>query len=67
MNECPKKESAQLFQCLVDNMIDAAVIVDWSGTVLFTNVAGAALVGIEDPRSAIGLSIKDFMHPDSLT
>ncbi|MFZ0134677.1 MAG: PAS domain S-box protein [Desulfobacterales bacterium] len=67
MTESPKNENDQLFHCLIDNMLDAAVIVDWSGTVLFTNMAGAALVGIDDPRSAVGLSIKDFMHPDSLS
>ncbi len=61
-----KNESAEMFRCLVDNMLDAAVIVDWSGKVLFTNMAGAALVGIDDPGSIAGLNIKDFIHPDSL-
>jgi two-component system cell cycle sensor histidine kinase/response regulator CckA len=62
-----ENESEDLFRCLVDNMLDAAVIVDCSGTVLFSNMAGAALVGRDDPRSVVGSSIKDFIHPDSLS
>jgi two-component system, cell cycle sensor histidine kinase and response regulator CckA len=62
-----ENESEDLFRCLVDNMLDAAVIVNRSGTVLFSNKAGAALVGIDDPRSVVGSSIKDFIHPDSLS
>lgn len=62
-----ENESEDLFRCLVDNMLDAAVIVDWSGTVLFSNMSGAALVGIDDPRSVVGSNIKDFIHPDSLS
>jgi len=60
------RESEELFRSLVDNMLDAAVIIDWDGTVLFTNNAGAKLVGLEPIQKAIGLNMSRFIHPDSM-
>jgi len=60
------RESEELFRSLVDNMLDAAVIIDWEGTVLFTNNAGAKLVGLKSIQKAIGLNMSQFIHLDSI-
>ena len=60
------RESEELFRSLVDNMLDAAVIIDWDGTVRFTNNAGAKLVGLGSIQEAIGLNMSRFIHPDSM-
>jgi two-component system cell cycle sensor histidine kinase/response regulator CckA len=63
--ETALKESEELFRSLVENMQDAAVIIDWDGTLLFANQAGADLVGLETPDEALGSNIAQFVHPDS--
>ncbi len=63
--ETALKESEELFRSLVENMQDAAVIIDWDGTLLFANQAGADLVGLETPDEALGSNIAQFLHPDS--
>ena len=58
------KDSENLFLSLVDRMIDAVVIIDWDGTILFANKAMAKLVGIGSSADCIGLNILKFTHPD---
>lgn len=58
------RDGENLFLSLVDCMIDAVAIVDWDGTILFVNKAGANLVGLESPGDSIGLSALEFVHPD---
>jgi PAS domain S-box-containing protein/putative nucleotidyltransferase with HDIG domain len=58
------RESQDRFRFLVDNMLDAAVIVDRGGKTLFANKAAADLVGIKSPEDGIGMNIGKFIHPD---
>ena len=58
------RESQDRFRFLVDNMLDAAVVVDPKGNTLFSNKAAAELLGIGSPENGIGMRIWDFIHPD---
>jgi PAS domain S-box-containing protein len=58
------QESEQLLRSLVDNMLDATLIVDWAGNVLFANNAAAKLVDLETPVGGKDLNIRDFLHPE---
>ena len=60
------RESEGLFRSLVNNILDTVLIIDWDGTVLFTNDAGARLVGFDSAVECIGQNITRFVHPDSL-
>ena len=57
------RESQDQFRFLVDNMLDAAVIVDPKGKTLFANKAAADLVGIKSPEEGIGMNVGEFIHP----
>jgi PAS domain S-box-containing protein/putative nucleotidyltransferase with HDIG domain len=57
------RESQDQFRFLVDNMLDAAVIVDPKGKTLFANKAAADLVGISSVGEGIGMNVEDFIHP----
>ncbi|NOZ76747.1 MAG: PAS domain S-box protein, partial [Euryarchaeota archaeon] len=39
-------------------------IIHQDGKIVFTNTAGARLVGAEDPEELIGKPVLDFLHPD---
>jgi PAS domain S-box-containing protein len=58
------RENEQLLRSLVDNMLDATLILDWNGNVLFANNAAAKLVDLEDPADGKDLNIRDFLHPE---
>ena len=58
------QENEQLLRSLVDNMLDATLILDWSGSVLFANNAAAKLVDLEAPTDGKDLNIRDFLHPE---
>jgi PAS domain S-box-containing protein len=58
------QENEQLLRSLVDNMLDATLILDWSGNVLFANNAAAKLVDIEVLADGKDLNIRDFLHPE---
>ena len=60
------RESEELFRTLVNSMLDAAIIIDWSGNILFANAAAARLVALEHTEDTIGLNMANFIHPDSL-
>jgi len=55
-----------LFHSVVDHMLDALLILDWSGTILFGNMAAANLVQLETPDAGIGRNAAEFVHPDFL-
>ncbi|RPJ53740.1 MAG: PAS domain S-box protein, partial [Methanobacteriota archaeon] len=59
------RRQSDLLTLLFDQILDATVILDWDGTVLFTNRAGAALIGLKDPDEAVGMNILSVLHPDS--
>lgn len=58
------QESQDRFRFLVDNMLDAAVIVDPDGKTLFANKAAADLLGVKSPEYGIGMNAGEFIHPN---
>jgi PAS domain S-box-containing protein len=58
------KESEQLLRSLFDNMLDATLILDWSGNVLFANNAALRLVDLEGSEDGKEVNIRDFLHPE---
>jgi len=58
------RESEGRFRSLIDNMIEAALIIDWNGKIIFANKSAARLVGLKDPLEGIGKRVFDFLHPD---
>ncbi len=58
------KESEERFRSLIDNMIEAALIIDWDGEIIFANNSAARLVGLNNPDQGIGKKVFDFLHPD---
>lgn len=61
------KESEERFRSLIDNMIEAALIIDRSGKIIFANNSAARLVGLNNPLESIGKKVFDFLHPDFIT
>jgi PAS domain S-box-containing protein len=61
------KESEERFRALIDNMIEAALIIDWKGKVIFANNGAARLVGFEEPSQVIGKKVFEFLHPDYIS
>ncbi|MCU0332151.1 MAG: PAS domain S-box protein [Ignavibacteriaceae bacterium] len=57
------KESEERFRSLIDNMIEAALIIDWKGEIIFANNSAARLVGMENPAQGIGKKVFEFLHP----
>jgi PAS domain S-box-containing protein len=45
-------------------MLDATLIIDWTGNIIFANNAAVKLVDIESPTDGKGFNIQDFLHPD---
>ncbi|NIN67270.1 MAG: PAS domain S-box protein [Anaerolineae bacterium] len=41
-----------------------AMLVHYGGTIIFTNRAGANLLGASDPGEIVGRPVLDFIHPD---
>lgn len=59
------RESEELFRSLVDNMLDMAIIMDFSGRILFVNNAAVKMFGLERPEDALMHNMIEFLHPDS--
>lgn len=58
------KESEERFRSLIDNMIEAALIIDWNGRIIFANNSAAKLVGLATPDEGIGKTVFEFLHAD---
>jgi PAS domain S-box-containing protein len=58
------RESEERFSSLIHNMIEAALIIDWNGEIIFANNSAAKLVGLKDPSQGIGKKVFDFLLPD---
>ena len=56
-------KSEKLFQSLVDNILDAVLIIDWKGKILLANKAAAELGGFKSEKEVLGLNALDFIHP----
>jgi PAS domain S-box-containing protein len=62
--ESALRESELLLRSLVDNMLDATLILDWGGNILFANNAAINLVDLDHPVDYSGINIRDFLHPE---
>jgi PAS domain S-box-containing protein len=60
------RESEALFHSLIDYMHDAMIILDWEGTILFSNQAATKMIEAERPGAYVGHNMVEFIHPDSL-
>jgi PAS domain S-box-containing protein len=58
------QESERFFRTVIDNMLDATVILDWDGKVLFANRAAAHLVGLTSRETNADLNVVDFVFPE---
>ena len=58
-------DSEERYRSLVE-LSPEVVYVHIDGEFTYINPAGAAILGAKDPDELIGLSMYDFMHPDSL-
>ncbi len=57
-------ERENLFHCLADTMLDASVIFDLGGTILFCNRAATELLDIASGEELIGRNIREFLAPE---
>ena len=55
------QENELLLRSLVDNMLDATLIIDWSGNIVFANNATSKLVDLESPADGKNFNIQDFL------
>ncbi|MBP8979648.1 MAG: PAS domain S-box protein [Syntrophobacterales bacterium] len=67
--ERPRTDSSlaiteSLFHSIVDHMLDALLILDWNGVIIFANRAAADLVELASPEEGIGRNAAEFIHPD---
>lgn len=60
------KDSEALFRSLVDNMLDAVVIIDWTGKILFANPALVKLAECDSAEDIQSRNMVEFIHPDYL-
>ncbi len=59
------RASEELFLSLWDSVLDATLILDWDGRVLFANRAAAGLIGLHSAGAAVGHSIFEVLDPES--
>lgn len=59
-------ESEERFRSLVNNIIEAVIIVDWNGKILFANQSAAKLVDLDSPEKGVGRSVTEFLHPSNI-
>lgn len=59
------QEKAELFQSLLDNILDGILICNWDGKILFANKSAARMVGLKSPEEGLGRDSLVFVHPDS--
>ena len=59
-------ESEERFRSLVNNIVEAVIIADWNGKILFANKSAAKLVDLDSPEKGIGRSVTEFLHPSNI-
>lgn len=60
------KEQERSFSTLLDALRDSVVIIDMEGTVLYLNSVACEMVGVGRRTDALGRSVLDFVHQDSV-
>ncbi|NWF50559.1 MAG: PAS domain S-box protein [Ignavibacteriaceae bacterium] len=58
------KESEERFRLLVENMLDAVIIIDFKGNIKFANSASFKLIGLHDEVNSNKYNVTNFIHPD---
>ncbi len=58
------QEREQLFHSLMETMLDAAIILDWNGIILFANNSAAELIGVKSPEIAYGKNALEFVFEE---
>ncbi len=58
------REIQEHFGFITDHMLDAMVIIDWEGNVLYANKATFSLVGLEMMHDLTSLNIFQFISPE---
>ncbi|HNY73736.1 MAG TPA: PAS domain-containing protein [Syntrophales bacterium] len=61
-----QRQVRNLLQSIVSHMLDALLILDWNGVILFANQAAAELVELDTTEAGIGRNAVEFIHPDFL-
>ncbi len=60
------RHTKELFRSVVEHMLDAALILDWDGMILYANKAVSRLMEMSSPRQIIGQNAARYVQPDSL-
>jgi PAS domain S-box-containing protein len=64
-SEASLRESEKKFRSLVENSLEAILILDFTGTVLFANTAAALAIEADDGTSLAGRNVMEFVAPES--
>jgi len=57
----------EIFRSVVENMLDATLIMDWDGTILFANDTALRLMEMTSSEQMIGQNAAVFVQPESLS
>lgn len=55
------------FKYLLDQLLDATLLIDWKGSIIYANNACSKLVEVHDVSDYIGKNVMQFVHPSSFT
>jgi PAS domain S-box-containing protein len=64
-SEASLRESEKKFRSLVENSLEAILILDFTGTVLFANTAAVLAIEADDGTSLAGRNVMEFVAPES--
>jgi PAS domain S-box-containing protein len=59
------RRTEEKYGALMENTLDAVLVIDFDGTTLFTNPAAARLFGYDTVEEIIGRNMIDFVAPES--
>jgi len=57
-----ERESKELFNTIVKNMVEGAILLDFTGKLIFINPAGLKIIDQNEEKNVIGFSITDFIN-----
>jgi PAS domain S-box-containing protein len=57
-----QRESKELFNTIVKNMVEGAILLDFTGKLIFINPAGLKIIDQNEEKNVIGFSITDFIN-----
>lgn len=65
-NDLPLVQNESLYRAILSNILDSVLILNWDGTILFSNKAAVELVGLDSRANMTGTSALEFIHPDDV-